>query len=60
MFNFGQKSGGNWVAGKCVNIYMANASITNYNVTGDSYAQVELSFKGYITSEQKDIYINFI
>lgn len=60
MLNFGTKSGSNWVPGKCVNIYMANASVTSFTVSGESYATLDLGFKGYITTERKDIYINFI
>ena len=60
MCNIGPKSGGNWVAGKCVNSYMGNASLTGHNVVGDDFAQIELTAKGFVTSTKKDVYLNFI
>lgn len=61
MANFGQKdSSGNWTPGKCVNIYMANATLTQHVVSGDDIIQLELGAKGYVDSSRKDVYINFI
>lgn len=61
MANMGQKdSAGNWVPGKCVNIYMANATLTSHVVSGDEIIQLELSAKGFVDSTRKDCYINFI
>ena len=60
MLNIGPKSGGNWVAGKCVNVYLGNASVTSHNVTGDDYVIASVSIKGFVTSTLKDVYVNFI
>ena len=60
MMNIGPKSAGNWVVGKCVNIYMPNASITSHVVGGDEYLTLELTIKGFRTSTLDDVYINFI
>lgn len=61
MFNHGPKSGGNWVAGKCVNVYIPNASITS-NVIEDSdgFQVVQVEATGFVSADQKDIHINFI
>jgi hypothetical protein len=60
MLNVGPKSGGNWVAGKCANFYMQKATVSAYNPGGDSFATVEFTLTGYVTSTEKDIYINFV
>jgi len=60
MFNAGPKSGGNWVAGKCFNTYLRNATVSSYKTSGDSFLQVEIELKGYVTSSSKDVYVNFI
>jgi hypothetical protein len=59
--NVGPKDGsGNWTAGKCVNLYIPQAKITAHNVTGDTFLQVELEFSAFVSSDQKDFYINFL
>lgn len=61
MFNSGVKSAGNWVAGKCFNLYMANASITSHtNEDNDGYRVVTLTAVGFVSSSQKDVHINFL
>ena len=60
MLNAGPKSGGNWVAGKCFNMYMQNCTVSDYSVAGDAFAQVTFKLTGFVTSTQKDVYINFI
>lgn len=62
MFNAGVKdSAGNWVAGKCVNIWMPKAKITS-NVIADNngYLVVEIEAKGFVTSSADDIHINYL
>lgn len=56
----GPKSGGNWIPGKCVNIYFKNATITAETVSGDDFLLVEITAKGYVTSASKEVFINFI
>lgn len=60
MINAGPKSGGNWVSGKCVNIYIGNATINGHTVGGDDFVTVDFSIKGFITSTLQDCYLNFI
>lgn len=60
MMNCGPKSGGNWIAGKCFNNYLQKCTVSKYTTSGDSFIQVNLSLKGYVTSSEKDVYINFI
>jgi hypothetical protein len=61
MFNHGPKSNGNWVAGKCVNIYMPNAKITSHVLSdSDGLYVVELEAKGFVSTSQKDVHVNFI
>lgn len=60
MVNVGPKSNDDWVAGKCVNIFMQRAKIISHVVGGDNFVTVEISAKGFVTSSKKDVYINFI
>jgi len=59
--NVGPKTGaGNWIEGKCVNLYVPQAKITAHNVTGDTYITVEIEFNGFVSSSQEDVFINFL
>lgn len=60
MFNAGPKTGGNWVAGKCFNAYLRNATVSAFTTAGDSFLQVEFTLRGYVTTSSKDIYLNFV
>lgn len=61
MFNCGTKSGGNWVAGKCFNIYFANASVTAHVVADNNgYQVVNLEAKALVTSSSEEVFINFV
>jgi hypothetical protein len=61
MFNHGPKSGGNWVAGSCVNIYMPNAKVTSHVVSdSDGFLVVEIECKGFVNTDKKDVHINFV
>lgn len=60
MLNAGSKSGGNWIAGQCFNMYLQSATVSKYTTTGDSFIQVELGLKGFVTTTTKDIYLNFV
>lgn len=59
-YSFGEKSGGNWVAGKCGCVYMPTATVSSYNVTDqDGLATLELELTGYVNSSgEGEIYIN--
>lgn len=61
MFNHGPKSGGSWVAGKCVNVYMENASLTSHVIAdSDGYQVINVEAKGYVTTTGKDINLNLV
>lgn len=58
--NCGPKSGGNWVPGKCFNAYLQNCTVSKYTTAGDSFIQVNISLKGFVSTTGKDVYLNFI
>jgi hypothetical protein len=60
MLNAGPKVGGNWVAGKCFNLYLQNCTVSSHSFKGDSFTAVELTLKGFVTSSSKDLYVNFV
>lgn len=60
MLNAGPKTGGNWLAGRCFNVYMQTCTVGKYSTTGDSFIQVEITLKGYVSSSTKDIFLNFL
>jgi len=62
MANFGPKDGsGNWIPGKCVNIYLPSASIVGHVVADNAgYLVIELTANAFVTTARKDIYINFV
>ena len=61
MMNTGQKdSSGNWVPGKCVNVYFPQATLTQHETGGDTIVELTITAKGYIASNRKDVYLNFI
>jgi hypothetical protein len=61
-YNFGPKSGGNWVAGYCGNLYIPTATVTSYTLTDlDSVVGVELELKAYVDSSGNgEVYLNFL
>lgn len=60
MVNIGPKSNDNWVAGKAANIYMQAAKITGHVVGGDTFVTVEITANGFVNSDAKDLFINFM
>jgi hypothetical protein len=61
-FNFGTKSGGNWVAGKCCNIYMPSASVSAFEL-GDNNGLVTMNItvRAFVDSSGNgEFYINFL
>ena len=63
MVNAGPKSGGNWVAGKCVNLYMKNASVTAFTTSGEEFVTGNITITGFVPStaaEGKDVYVNML
>lgn len=61
MMNIGEKSGGNWVAGKCVNFYMPTATITADVVSDvDDVTVFNLTVRAYVQDGLGEFYINFV
>lgn len=59
--NVGNKSGGNWVAGECVNIFVPTATINTFELQDtDGIVEYNLGFKGYVSSGLGEVYINFL
>lgn len=61
-YSFGQKSGGNWVAGKCGALYCPTATITAFSVTdADGLAQVDLELQAFVNSNgDGEVYVSFL
>lgn len=61
MFNAGPKSASNWIAGKCVNIYMPSASITSHIIADqDGYQVINLEAMAFVTTNSEEVFINFV
>jgi hypothetical protein len=60
MLNVGPKSSGNWIPGKCVNVYLGNCTVQNFSVSGDSFLVADITLRGYVTSSLKYIFVNFL
>lgn len=60
-FNHGPKSAGNWVPGKCVNIYMPNMKLTATPIGDqDGIMVYEVEGMGFVSAAQKDGHINLL
>lgn len=61
-FNFGPKSGGNWVAGKSGCLYMPTAVISSFTLTDlDSVIGLELELTSFVDSSGNgEVYLNFL
>jgi hypothetical protein len=60
-YNLGDKVGGNWVAGKCVNLCAPFATITNFKL-GDAngVTTLEMSVRAYVNSGASEFHINYL
>lgn len=61
-YNFGTKSGGNWVAGKCGCLYMPTATISSFSVSNDDgLVSVNIELRGFVDSSGNgEIYLSFV
>lgn len=61
-YSFGQKSGGNWVAGKCGYVYCPTASISQFSIEDtDGLATLSLEIRAHVnTTGEGEIYIGFL
>lgn len=61
MYAFGVKSGGNWVAGKCANMYIPTATITSYKLSDNNgLVSLEMELQAYVASGAGEFYMNFL
>jgi hypothetical protein len=62
MYNFGVKSGGNWVPGKCGCIYAPTAVVSAFNITDqDGLATLELELRCFVDSNGNgEFYVSFV
>lgn len=60
-YTFGQKSAGNWIAGKCGALYVPTCTITNYEIAdADGLYQLNLEIQAFVNSSgQGEVYANF-
>lgn len=61
-FNFGTRSGGNWVAGTCGNFYLPSAVVSSFELTDlDSVIGLNLELTAYVDSSGNgEVYLNFL
>lgn len=60
-YSFGEKSGGNWVAGKVCNIYVPTAVISEYSIQDtDGVLELNMTLKGYVSNGLGEVYVNFL
>jgi hypothetical protein len=61
-YSFGVKSGGNWVPGKCANLFIPSAVISSHKVNNDNgLLTLELELKAYVDNNGNgEVYLNFV
>ena len=61
-YNFGEKVGGNWVPGRCGNIYLPSATITNFVVDdSDGVVGLSVTLQAFVDSSGNgEVYLNFL
>lgn len=61
-FNFGTKSGGNWVAGTCGCLYIPTSVISSFELTDlDSVIGLNMELRAYVDSNGNgEVYLNFL
>lgn len=61
-YNLGQKSGGNWVAGTCMNIHMPDAVISEFSLeNSNGLVALNMSLEAFVgPSGYGEFYINFL
>lgn len=61
-YNFGVKSGGNWVAGKCGCLYIPTCTITSFQLTDlDTVIGLDMELSAFVDSSGNgEVYLNFL
>lgn len=58
-FNFGEKSGGNWVPGKTMNVHSPTCTITSFSLGDvDGLVTLDMTLTTYVNSGLGEFYIN--
>jgi hypothetical protein len=61
LWNFGRKSGGNWIPGQCGCLYIPSGVISAFRIgDSDGQATVELSIKPFVEDGLGEIYLNLL
>jgi hypothetical protein len=61
-FNAGVKSGGNWVAGKCISLFIPTATVTAFKLSdADGVVTIEATLTAYVDANGNgECYLNFV
>jgi hypothetical protein len=59
MLNLGEKTGGNYVAGRAFNFYVPNAGVTEFSTAGDNFVVASIAVKGFVL-DNKECFVNFV
>lgn len=60
-YNFGTKSGGNWVPGKCWNVHFPKVRIQEFSLTDtDGVVTVEMTLQPFVADGLGEVYINHL
>lgn len=62
LFNFGTKTGGNWVAGKCGSFYIPTGTISEFDLSDvDGLVGISFTITAYVDSAGNgEVYLNFV
>lgn len=61
MYNFGVKTGGNWVAGKTVNVYSPTAVISEFTLDDqDGLVGLTMTLSTFVENGQGELFVNFL
>lgn len=61
-FNFGEKSGGNWVSGKSANLYIPTCTVSEFSLDdADGVVVMNMTLRGFVDSNGNgEVYLNFL
>jgi len=61
-YSFGQKLGGNWIAGKCGALYCPTATISSFAVSdADGLAQLDIELTAFVNDNgDGEVYVSFV
>jgi hypothetical protein len=60
-YNFGKKSGGQWLPGSVINVHMPSATIDQFSlVDSNGLVQLNMTVKTFVADGLGEVYINFL